>query len=67
MSLMSRELIERMLEDCENVRNVEKHNGGPDFSKWELDFLDSAGEQFEESGFLTERQNEKLRQIWEKI
>ncbi len=56
-----------MLEDCENVRNVEKRNGGPDFSKWELDFLDSVEEQFDESGFLTERQNEKLRQIWDKI
>ena len=59
--------IETWLDDCDEVRNIDKHRGGPDFNAWELDFLDSVREQFEERGTLTEAQTDKLKTIWDKI
>ena len=38
-----------------------------DLSKWEQDFIESITEQFEERGTLSDRQVEKLNQIYDKI
>ena len=59
--------IETWLDDCDEVRNIDPHRGGPDFTSWELDFLDSVREQFDERGTLTEAQTDKLKTIWDKI
>lgn len=57
------EAISTMLSDCESAKTCSNHN----FSKWELDFIDSVIEQFEERGGLTAKQEETLEKIWEKI
>lgn len=56
-----------MLEDVENVSDVPLENGGPGYNKWELDFLVSVGEQLRSGRMLTEKQREKLRDLWDKI
>lgn len=55
--------IEQMLEDCQIASWCSNHP----FSKWELDFIESVSEQFEERGGLTAKQEETLEKIWEKI
>ena len=37
------------------------------FTDWEKEFLQSASEQFERKGGLSEKQQEILEKIWEKI
>lgn len=59
--------IEQMLDDCENAMTVHKQNGGPNYYMWELDFLASVREQFDERGRLTDVQREKLEELWDKI
>ena len=60
---MDTEDIQRAIEDCESARSA----SNCPFSKWEMDFIDSITEQFEERGSLSERQQEKLQAIWDKI
>ena len=55
--------VEAMLEDCQEAARCSNHK----FSKWDLDFIDSVLEQFEERGGLTVKQEETLEKIWEKI
>jgi hypothetical protein len=59
--------LTEMIEDCESVRHIEKEKGGPNFNKWELDFLDSIIEQYEEKCWLSEKQIEILEKMWDKI
>jgi hypothetical protein len=58
---------EKMLEDCESAATVSIKNGGPDYDMWELDFLASIRDQFDERGRLTDVQRGKLEELWEKI
>lgn len=55
--------IETMLSDCQSAARCSNHP----FSKWELDFIESVSEQFEERGGLSAKQEETLTKIWEKI
>jgi hypothetical protein len=59
--------VQQMIGDCQNVRNVARCRGGPGFSEWELEFLDSIDEQFGRRGWLSEKQIERLRQMWNRI
>lgn len=59
--------IERWLDDCDEVKNIDARRGGPGYSKWELDFLDSVREQFEENGGLSKKQVGILRGLWDRI
>jgi len=52
--------IESMLEDCQEA--VEER--GDDFTAWELQFIEEAADT-NETAHLTEKQVEKLEQIWE--
>lgn len=56
-----------ILEDIENVAGVPKENGGPGYSKWEMDFIESISEQLNEGRKLSEKQEEKLRELWAEI
>lgn len=51
--------IESMIEDCEN--RSEK------LSEWELGFIDDISRQFDRTGSLSEKQNNKLETIWGKV
>ena len=59
--------VESILEDCENVMNVSRSAGGPGFTTWEKDFLESIREQYDMRGTLSDRQQEILQEIWDKI
>lgn len=59
--------VQRMIEDCKNVRNVERCRGGPGFDSWEQEFLDSIDRQFGKRGWLTEPQVERLQKMWDRI
>jgi len=58
---------EEMLDDVESAREVAPRRGGLAVSKWELDFIDSIREQFDDRGTLTEKQINVLRGIWDRI
>jgi hypothetical protein len=51
--------IERMLEDCEQR--------SPKLSDWETDFIDSLSVQIGRGHSLTDKQIEKLEQVWERV
>jgi hypothetical protein len=55
--------VEEMIEDCNSAKTCSNHP----FSAWELDFINSITEQFEEKGGLSTLQQEHLEAIWEKI
>lgn len=59
--------IKEMLNDCEEASSVPESNGGPGFTKWELDFLDSIRLQFEDRGTLSAKQVDVLERMWHKI
>ena len=58
--------IEEMLETCESASNIPKHNGGPDFTQWELEFLESVREQFDSRGSVSEKQEQILSKMYDK-
>ena len=58
--------VEDALSACETAADVPKHNGGPGFSQWELEFLESIREQFDARGSLTERQQEILQGMYDR-
>jgi len=60
---MSSEDLEAMLGDCDEARTC---SNSP-FSKWEDDFVISVKEQFEERGGLSQKQQDVLHRIWDKI
>ncbi|OPZ22635.1 MAG: hypothetical protein BWZ03_00731 [bacterium ADurb.BinA186] len=41
--------------------------GDEDLSDWERDFIESVQEQWEDYGWLTDKQLEKILDIWRKI
>lgn len=51
--------IAQMIEDCE-ARDSK-------LSEWEQQFIDSIGRQLAEHGGLSQKQRERLEQIWERI
>lgn len=55
--------IEEMLDDCNSAKDC----SNVEFTAWEEKFLESITEQFDERGSLTEKQEDRLRSIWEKI
>lgn len=59
--------VEEMLEDCNDVKDITSERGGPGFSQWELEFLESVTDQFAERRTLTTAQEEKLGELWDKI
>jgi hypothetical protein len=58
--------IESMIADCLDVLNIPKSRGGPGFNDWERGFIESVDLQFRERS-LSEKQLEKLQDIWDKI
>jgi len=57
---------EEMLEELETATSVAPRNGGLELSQWEADFINSITEQLDDGYNLTERQIEKLTEIWDK-
>ena len=55
--------IEEMIEDCLNVSTA----SNTPFNKWEQDFIDSIAEQYEDNEWLSDKQEEILERIWDKI
>lgn len=51
--------IEIMIQDC--IRRQSK------LSEWELNFIDSISHRYDETQNLSQRQQEILNNIWEKI
>lgn len=51
--------IAQMIEDCE-ARDSK-------LSEWEQQFIDSIGRQSARTGGLSQKQTERLKQIWERI
>jgi hypothetical protein len=56
-----------MLSDCESAVGIDKSRGGPGFGQWEEEFLESIREQFDARGTLTERQLDKLQELWDRV
>jgi hypothetical protein len=64
--------MERWLTDCEEVTGIDKSRGGPGFSSWEKEFLESVREQFDERSDrtnkpLTGKQLVVLHKLWDRI
>lgn len=55
--------IENAIDDCENAATASNHP----FSQWDLEFIESIREQFDERGSLSEKQLHVLGRIWDKI
>lgn len=60
---MINEEIEAALEDCETAMSA----SNCPFTQWEKEFIESIGEQFDERGGLTTKQEQILEKIWDKI
>jgi hypothetical protein len=59
--------VEEMISDCESAVGIDRSHGGPGFGSWEEGFIESIREQFDERGSLTDKQIEKLTELWNKI
>lgn len=64
--------MERWLDDCEEVVNIDGSHGGPGFTDWEKEFLGSLREQFDERAGrtkkpLTGKQLVVLHKLWDRI
>lgn len=57
--MSSAEDIEQMLTDCENRESK--------LSEWERGFVDELSRRIGRGESITERQDEKLTQVWERI
>jgi hypothetical protein len=57
--MSSLEDIEQMLTDCENRESK--------LSEWETNFIDELGKRVGRGELITDRQDEKLTQIWERV
>ena len=55
--------IEEMIQDCEDFIGCSNCT----FTPWEVDFIDDIKEWFDENNFLTEKQEDVLSKIWDKI
>lgn len=61
--------ILEMLSDCDSVKNIASHNGGPSpaFDSWEKKFLREAIEEFDNNQTLEKKKLEKLKEMWNRI
>lgn len=55
--------IQTMIDDCKEIKSCSNSI----MTKWESDFVDSVAEQFEKRGKVSEKQEETLKNIWEKL
>lgn len=53
------EEIQQMLDDCE-AREFR-------LTEWEIGFIDSISDQFAKKGSLSEKQDERLESIWNRV
>jgi hypothetical protein len=62
---------QKMIEDCLNVLNIARSNGGPGYNKWERDFIESVDEQLNTTNGqkqrISDRQYNVLEKLWNKI
>lgn len=54
---------QEMIEDCVEAAKARNHP----FNAWELEFIESVNNQFELTGSLSDAQETKLEEIWDKI
>ncbi len=66
-SYEERQEIEEQLDDCLAVKSMTTDQGGPGYSKRDQDFLDSISEQWQEKGWLSEKQLSWLNDLHERI
>jgi len=66
-TIMPDNVIEQMIDDCRSVLDIDKAHGGPGFSDWEKEFLDSIEDQYTDRGTLSEKQIAVLKKMWERI
>lgn len=59
--------ISQMLDDCDSVLGIPRSRGGPGFSEWEVEFIESVRDQYESRGSLSPKQTEKLTELWNRI
>jgi hypothetical protein len=64
---MTQPEIEEMLVDCLGVKDIPRERGGPGFSTWEQEFLDSIEDQLGDGRQLSLKQRTILRELWDKI
>ena len=57
------EKIQEMIDDCLSAASCSNHK----FSAWECDFIESVEAQFNQRKSVTEKQQQILERIWEKI
>ena len=55
-----------MLENIETATSIAPRNGGLDLDEWEANFVNSLTEQLDNGRRLSEKQMEKLSEIWDK-
>lgn len=58
---------QEILEAIEEIKDHMESGNQPELSMWEEEFTDSVEEFFLERDYLTHKQQETLRRIWEKI
>ena len=51
----------------EQVRDLKESPRMHELSKWESDFVDSIEEQIEQERFLSDKQKQKLQDIYDKL
>lgn len=64
--------MEKWLDACEEVKSIPRDRGGPGFGQWELEFIESIREQFDDRASkskspLSGKQLVKLRQLYDRI
>ena len=60
---MEEDQIDEAIEDCLNALPAVNCP----FTEWEYDFVESVAEQWEKRQSLTEKQQEALGRIWDKV
>jgi len=60
---MENDMVEEALDDCNSALTA---TNCP-FTAWEKEFLESVAEQWEEREYLSEKQRDTLKRIWDKI
>lgn len=59
--------IVQMLDDCDSVKDIDAAHGGPGFNDWEKERLDDYREYFERNSYLTEKQLNILKGLWNRF
>lgn len=63
MTQEEKDKVQEILDDCSEVMGVRNCP----FSPWQKDFIESVASQFEDGGFLTSPQYDKLVEVWDCI